>query len=151
MASPSEVGAEVAAAMTAAAAAVASGTKRALREIGDRSVTEFESAASRAVRGGRLRNHGGIRLSADARGSGDSVDVTPRGPWGILEPGARPHPIASGRPMRIGPRQFRRGPFRHPGTPDTGAWTAGYDATAQVAAEVFDRTVGGEVESAFGG
>lgn len=151
MTTPSDVGADVVAAMAAASTAVATGTRRALVEIGDAARREMEQAAGRVVPGGRLRNHGGSRFSVTVTAGDDELEVIPRGPWGILEPGARVHLINAGRPMPAGPGRFRWGPFRHPGTPDTGAWSAGYDQTAAEADRIFPEIVGDEVASAFDG
>lgn len=147
--SASEVGAEVAATMRAMSAAVKSSTKPALTKVGKMAEQQIKAAAPTL----RFRNHGGARLTVRTAVSGDELTVDPVGPWGILEPGAKRHIIRArrGRAMPLGRGIFRHGPFRHPGTRNTRAWSKGQEATFDKAEDIMSDVIGDAVEGAFGG
>lgn len=140
---PSAVGAEIAASMTAATGALKTSIRTAMRAAGDRAVANAPKV--------RFRNLNGPATGARADVSDDEVTVSPTGPVGILEPGARPHLINSKRAMPLGGGIVRRGPIKHPGTKDTHKWTDAMDKTFDQVGRELPDTVGDAVESAFSG
>lgn len=146
-----QIGNDVASAMRSVNRAVVTSTKKGLRAVGVRAKKELEGSGRARVPSMRFRNMRGAKIGVRYKVTEDQVAVAPTGPWGILEPGATSHTISSPRAMPIGPRMIRRGPFHHPGTGDTGAWSKGREATYDAAEKILTDTVGAAAEEAFGG
>lgn len=151
--SPLDVAKEVHDTMARASKALTSAVRASMVEAGKVARKEVEGQGRRHT-GGDLKfsNMGGARIGVKLRQLDDGILVSAKGPWGMLQPGARPHSIAVKRAkaLKIG-GDFRRGPVRHPGTPNTRAWDRGREATFdKLGVEVIKR-VGDEVEGAFGG
>jgi hypothetical protein len=139
--------------MTRVTKTLRTATKEALTDAGKVAKKELETQGKRRT-GGDLRfsGMGGARLGVQLRQADAALTVSPRGPWGMLEPGAKAHVIKSQRTMPIGGGMFRFGPFlKHPGTPDTRAWTTGRDETYERLGREVPEQIGDEVERSFSG
>jgi hypothetical protein len=115
-------------------------TSRALRASVKVSMTAAGKVAKREVEssgrpftGGDLKfsNMGGARISVRPKVVESGVLVSPKGPWGLLQPGRRP------------------GPGKHPGTRNTFAWDKGRGATFEAVESELPRKIGSDVERAF--
>jgi hypothetical protein len=146
-----QAAAEVEATMQRATRALHDSTISAMRDAANVAKDRLESSGRNRVPSLHFRNMRGASIGVQATATDTTVTVTPQGPWGILEPGARPHSINSTRAMPIGRGQWRRGPFRHPGTPNTEAWTSGQDATLEQVGTEIPQKIGDAVEGAFSG
>lgn len=153
--SPIQVGSEVAATLASMNKALTASTKKGLGEVGKAAKKELEASGRTRVRSLRFRNMKGARLGVRYKVGAAEVSVSPTGPWGILEPGAKAHTIVAKKGRRSNAMRvnggWRRGPFRHPGTSDTRAWTTGQEATFDAAEKILTDTIGDAVEGAFGG
>jgi hypothetical protein len=151
MASASDVGKQVATTLNGMSRALVTSKKAALRDVGKLAKKELETAGRSRVPSLKFRNMGGAKLGVKTKVTADEVTVSPSGPWGILEPGAKRHTIGrKGRRIRVGDG-WRYGPVKHPGTRDTKAWTRGQDATFEKVEKTMTDVVGEAVEEAFGG
>jgi hypothetical protein len=140
--------------MRRAQKALTDSTKKALREAGNTAKKTLTESGRRQAPSLRFRNMRGAKLGVRTKVTVTEVTVTPSGPWGILEPGAKAHKIASkrrGGAMQVAPGVWRRGPFRHPGTRNTRAWSTGQDATFDQLGKDVPKTIGDAVEDAFSG
>jgi hypothetical protein len=147
---PFQVGAEVGTTMTRLTKTLRTATKEAMTDAGKVAKQELEAQGKRRTGDLRFSNMGGARLAVRLRPTDADLTVSPRGPWGMLEPGAKPHAITSKRPMRIG-NTVRWGPFKHPGTPNTRAWSTGRDETFERLGREVPKQIGDKVEGVFNG
>lgn len=146
-----QIGNDVAKTMANLSKALDASVKAALKDAGKTAKDELEAQGRRRTGDLRFSNMRGAKIGVRTRVSSDEVTVSPSGPWGILEPGAKGHQIGTkGRPLKINGKVVR-GPVKHPGTRDTRAWSIGQDETFRVVGEQFPKQVGDDVEEAFGG
>ncbi len=150
--SPLDVALQVGDTMGRASRALRQATKLALADAVKVARKELEGVGRRYT-GGDLRfsNMGGARIGVRSKPIDNGVLVMAKGPWGMLQPGAKPHTITArkGKALKLG-GDYRRS-VRHPGTPNTQAWDRGRDATFDKLGVVVLKRIGDEVEEAFGG
>lgn len=139
--SASDVGAEVARTLGSMSNALIASRKTALREAGTVAKPIMMAGGRSVLPSMRFRNMRGATLSVRTRVTDEALVVSPVGPWGILEPGARPH---SGD-------AWHRGRRPHPGTRDTSAWSTGQAKTYAALGQDIPDTIGDAVEDAFNG
>lgn len=151
MSTGDEIAAEVAATMDRSAKALVDSAKGALRDVGKTAKVEIEDSGRKASPRLRVRNMGGAKIGVKARVNDTLLTVSPSGPWGIYEPGAVPHRIVgAGRRVRIG-GNWRTGPINHPGTRNTGVWSAGRDSLFRRLSTQIPDQIADEVGEAFSG
>lgn len=149
--SASDVGRQVEKAMARTSKALKAAVKAGMADSGKIARREVEGFGKRYT-GGDLRfsNMGGARLGVRMTGVEDGLLVSAKGPWGMLQPGAKAHTIGTtGKSMSIGGGLFRRGPFNHPGTPNTRAWDMGREATFDTIESSLLNKIASDVEGAF--
>lgn len=145
-----KVGADVDKAMRAARKGLSASLRPALAEAGKTAKVELERAASGVV-GGDLRPGRLQRLTVRQRVNGDTLTVSPRGPWGLFQPGAVPHVIRPRRRRALVWSGGAAAAVRHPGTPNRRVWDKGQTATERVVFPVIADEIGGRVEEGFSG
>jgi hypothetical protein len=140
---PNDIGAAISATNAALSKAVQTSVKAVLKEAAAAARENHRGAAAAAVGADRkFRNAG--RLDVGTRYAGDEVVVDPKGSWGLVQDGARPHAMPA----------WGRGRARHPGTRSTQgrkAWTKAADRTEADLDRTVPPMVDRNIERAFRG
>lgn len=142
MATPTDVGKQVASTLDGMSKALEAARKQVLRDIGQKARREMLAAATQ-VPGGDRRfsnmsrySHGG-RLAVTYSVRGDLVFIGSKGPWKLAETGAEPHALRHGH---------------HPGTHQgRRSWTRAADPILAGAEDQVPRVITDAVTEAFSG